>query len=100
MRLVDQRELCVDGGSWEGRQAEEVFLQQGHVGLLVHSRHVLSEGDEEEDPTDFLQLTGKHLEGGAEMERGAEGEGSNHVFTKSFLHSVDLRPTHFRPVSG
>lgn len=54
MRLVEQRELCIDGRSRERRQAEEVFLQQGDVGLLVHSRHVLSEGDEEEDPTDFL----------------------------------------------
>lgn len=54
MLLVEQRELCIDGGSWEGRQAEEVFLQQGDVGLLVHSWHVLSEGDEEEDPANFL----------------------------------------------
>lgn len=60
--LVEQRELCIDGGSREGRQAEEVFLQQGDVGLLVHSWHVLSEGDEEEDTADFLQFTGKHLE--------------------------------------
>lgn len=52
--LIEQRELCIDGGSWEGRQAEEVFLQQRDVGLLVHSWHVLCERDEEEDPTDFL----------------------------------------------
>lgn len=52
--LVEQGELCIDGCSRERWQAEEVFLQQGDVGLLVHSRHVLSEGDEEEDPTDFL----------------------------------------------
>lgn len=52
--LVEQRELCIDGSSWEGRQAKEVFLQQGDVGLLVHSWHVLSEGDEEEDPANFL----------------------------------------------
>lgn len=54
MLIVEQRELCIDRGSWERRQAEEVLLQQGDVGLLVHSRHVLCEGDEEEDPTDFL----------------------------------------------
>lgn len=52
--LIEQRELRIDGGSWEGRQAEEVFLQQGDVGLLVHSWHVLSERDEEEDPAYFL----------------------------------------------
>ena len=60
--LVEQRELCVDGSAWEGRQTEEVFLQQGDVGLLVHSWHVLSEGDEEEDTADLLQFTRKHLE--------------------------------------
>lgn len=54
LRLVEQRELRVDGGPREGRQAEEVLLQQGHVGLLVHSRHVLREGDEEEDAANFL----------------------------------------------
>lgn len=54
MWLIEQRELGVDGGSWEGWQAKEVLLQQGDVGLLVHGRHVLCEGDEEENPTDFL----------------------------------------------
>lgn len=62
LRLVEQRELRVDGGPWEGGQAEEVLLQQGDVGLLVHGRHVLSEGDEEEHAADLLQFTGKHLE--------------------------------------
>lgn len=62
--LVEQRELCVDGGPWEGGQAQEVFLQQGDVGLLVHSGHVLSEGDEEEHTANLLQFTGKHLEEG------------------------------------
>lgn len=62
--LVEQRELCVDGGSWEGGQAQEVFLQQGDVGLLVHGGHVLSEGDEEEHTANLLQFTGKHLEEG------------------------------------
>lgn len=52
--LIEQGELCVDGSSREGRQAEEVFLQQGDVGLLVHGWHVLCERDEEEDPTNFL----------------------------------------------
>ena len=59
--LVEQGELCIDGGSWEGGQPKQVFLQQGDVGLLVHSRHVLCEGDEEQDPTDLFQFTGKHL---------------------------------------
>lgn len=54
MWLVKERELCVDGCAWERRQAEQVLLQQGDVGLFVHSRHVLSEGDEEEDATHFL----------------------------------------------
>lgn len=52
--LIEQRELCVDGGAGEGRQAQEVFLQQGNVGLLVHGGHVLSEGDEEEDTANLL----------------------------------------------
>lgn len=64
LRLVEQRELRVDGGPWEGGQAQEVLLQQGDVGLLVHSGHVLSEGDEEEHAANLLQFTGKHLEEG------------------------------------
>lgn len=54
LRLIEQRELCVDGGAGKGRQAQEVFLQQGNVGLLVHGGHVLREGDEEEDPANLL----------------------------------------------
>lgn len=52
--FIEQWELRINGGAWEGRQTEEVLLQQGDVGLLVYSGHVLSEGNEEEDPTYFL----------------------------------------------
>lgn len=52
--LSEQRKLCINGGSWKGRQAEEVFLQQGDMGLLVCSWDALCEGDEEEDPANFL----------------------------------------------
>lgn len=54
MWFIEQGELCIDGGSWEGRQAQEVFLQQRNMRLFVHSRHVLGEGDEEEHPTHLL----------------------------------------------
>lgn len=52
--FIEQGELCVDGGSREGGQAEKVLLEQGDVGLLVHGWHVLGQGDEKEDPTDLL----------------------------------------------
>lgn len=64
--LVEEGELCIDGGAWEGGQSQQVLLQQGDVGLLVHRRHVLGQRDEEEDPADLLQLTGEHLSRWAE----------------------------------
>lgn len=61
LRLVKEGELGIDCSAREGGQAQQVFLQQGDVGLLVHSRHVLCEGDEEENSTDFFEFTRKHL---------------------------------------
>lgn len=52
--FIEQRELRINGSAWEGWQTEEVFLQQGDVGLLVYRGHVLSEGNKEEDATYFL----------------------------------------------
>lgn len=54
LRLVEKGKLCINGGSWEGGQTKEVLLQQGDVGLLVHSWNVLSEGDEEKDTSNLL----------------------------------------------
>lgn len=54
LRLVEKGKLCINGGSWEGGQTKEVFLQQGDVGLLVHSWNVLSEGDEEKNTSNLL----------------------------------------------
>lgn len=79
MRLVEERELGIDGGAWEGGQAEQVLLQQGDVGLLVDGRHMLCEGDEEEDPTDLFKFTGKHLK----KEKGLKlGFSSNGVISQ------------------
>lgn len=54
LRLIKEGELCIDGSAGEGGQAKQVLLQQGDVGLLVHSWHVLCEGDEKEDSTNFF----------------------------------------------
>lgn len=57
LRLIEQRELGVYGRAGEGGQAQKILLQQRHVRLLVHGRHVLCEGDEEEDAAHLLQFT-------------------------------------------
>lgn len=61
LRFVEQRELGIDGSPGEGRQAQEILLQQRNVRLLVYGRHVLREGDEKKDASDLFQFTGKHL---------------------------------------